>query len=120
MNPPRIGLLLLAVLALAGCETVKPLYHWGNYPSLTYLQYSKPDKATPEFQIEALNEDLTKASAKGLKAPPGLHAHLGYCYLQIGRLDDGVAHLQMEKQLFPESAQFIDRMLENLRGKETT
>ena len=120
MKAVLLALMLLVMLGMTGCETTKPLYHWGNYTSLTYLQYTKPDKATAEFQIEKLNEDLEKGSSKNLGAPPGLHAHLGYLYLQTGQIDKGVQHLQTEKRLFPESAQMIDGMIENLRRKESS
>ena len=120
MKAVLLALMLLVMLGMTGCETTKPLYHWGNYTSLTCLQYTKPDKATAEFQIEKLNEDLEKGSSKNLGAPPGLHAHLGYLHLQTGQIDKGVQHLQTEKRLFPESAQMIDGMIENLRRKESS
>jgi len=118
MKNITLGLMVAGMFVVTGCETTKPLYHWGSYPALTYLQYTKPDKATAEFQIEKLNEDLEKAAAKNLDVPPGLHAHLGYIYLQSGRIDEGMEHLQIEKRRFPESAQMIDGMIENLSRKE--
>lgn len=110
---------LLAVgcaLLLAGCQTQRPLYYWGNYETINYLAYSKPEKATLETQREELEEDLTKAKAHSLPAHPGLHAQLGYVYYQLGRIDDAIHEFSTEKDQFPESAAFMDRMIEKAKG----
>ena len=110
---PSLHLLPLAVAALllAGCQTARPLYYWGNYEPITYESYVKPDKATAEIQIEKLQEDIQKASATNLGVPPGLHAQLGYLYYQQGKLDLAEKEFSAEKALFPESGPFIDRLL---------
>lgn len=108
--------LALAALALvAGCQTAKPLYHWGHYEPLAYQAHVKPDKAPVALQIEKLEEDLQKAAAANLPPHPGLHAHLGYLYFTIGRLDDAMKHFEAEKRLFPESATFIDTLLKSAK-----
>lgn len=104
------------VLLLAGCQTAHPLYYWGNYESINYLSYSKPDKATLEVQREKLEEDLQKAGGHNLTANPGLHAQLGYVYYQLGRVGDAIKEFAAEKALFPESATFMDRMIEKAQG----
>src|SRR5262245_5878968 len=79
--------LLGCVLVLTGCQTARPLYYWGNYETVNYLAYAKPEKATLEIQREKLEEDIAKARGQNLAAPPGLHAQLGYVYYQLGRTD---------------------------------
>lgn len=98
-------------LLLAGCQTARPLYYWGHYEPLSYQSYVAPEKAAPQLQIEKLKEDLEKAKAANLPAHPGLHAHLGYLYVQTGRVDLAQQEFEMEKKLFPESAVFMDRVL---------
>lgn len=99
------------VLLLAGCQTARPLYYWGHYEPLTYQSYANPGKATPEIQIAQLEEDIQKAAAAHLPVSPGLHAHLGYLYYQLGKLDLAQREFETEKTLFPESGPFIDRLL---------
>lgn len=97
---------------VAGCQTARPLYYWGQYEGLAYLSYKAPEKASPEIQVEKLKEDLQKAAAANLPVHPGLHAHLGYLYYQLGKYDEAEKELQTEKSLFPESAALMDRMLQ--------
>jgi len=110
--------LLAGALLLAGCQTQRPLYYWGNYETIGYLAYSKPEKATLETQREKLEEDLQKAKVRNLAVHPGLHAQLGYVYFQLGRTDDAVREFIAEKTLFPESASLMDRMIEKARGTQ--
>lgn len=106
--------LLMAAFLLAGCQTARPLYYWGHYENLTYQDYVKPGKVTPEEEAKMLEEDLQKAGAAHLAAHPGLHAHLGYLYFQMGHADQARQEFEREKALFPESAPFMDRMLAKL------
>lgn len=110
--------LLLAGLAvlLTGCQTARPLYYWGNYETINYLAYSKPEKATLELQREKLEEDIEKAKARNLPVHPGLHAQLGYVYYQLGRSDLALREFTEEKNRFPESEAFMDHMIEKLKG----
>src|SRR5664280_1481853 len=78
-------LIFPVILLLAGCQTPRPLYYWGNYETVLYQAYQKPEAATPERQVAKLEEDLTRAAAKNLQPNPGLHAQLGFAYYQIGK-----------------------------------
>lgn len=102
-------------MLFSGCQTSRPLYHWGTYETIAYLSYSKPDKATLELQLEKLQKDV--ANSTKVAAHPGLHAQLGYVYFQLGRVDEAVKHFETEKTLFPEAAVFMDRMIEKARGR---
>jgi hypothetical protein len=79
--------------------------------------YAKPDKVPPEAQAEIMEADLQKAIAANKPVPPGFHAHLGYVYFQLGKLDLTKREFESEKKLFPESTVFMDRMLANLVKK---
>ncbi len=104
-------------MLLSGCQTARPLYHWGSYETIAYLSYSKPDKATLELQLEKLQKDVS--DSKKVAAHPGLHAQLGYVYFQLGRIDEAVKQFEMEKALFPEATIFMDRMIERAKGGES-
>jgi hypothetical protein len=108
----RAGALALLVL-LPGCAT-PTLYSWGHYEAVVYATYAKPGAAPPERQIEILEQDYQKARSENKPVPPGFHAHLGYLYYQIGRLDEARREFETEKASFPESAVFMDRLLARL------
>lgn len=106
---------LAATLLLGGCATPqRSLYAWGSYEELIYASYSGEGKMPAERQVEALENDFQKARAANQRVPPGWHAHLGYLYSELGRLDEARQELQTEKAEFPESALFVDRLMANL------
>ena len=95
---------------LAGCAA-PTLYTWGHYEDLIYASYSAPGKVSPEMQLEKLEQDYQKARAANKRMPPGWHAHLGYLYFQLGKLDQARQEFQTEKAEFPESTVLMDRLL---------
>lgn len=119
MRSRSCSCLALAVgLLLAGCQTTRPLYHWGSYETLAYLSYAKPDKATLEVQLERLQADV---AASASHAPhPGLHAQLGYVYFQLNQVEAAVKEFELEKTLFPEATTFMDRMIQQAMGGPAT
>ncbi len=106
---------ITAFFALSAC--VKPLYSWGRYEDLIFEMYIKPGVADPVTQTAKLREDIEKASAEGKAVPPGVHAHLAYLYYQQGDLGAMREEFLLERTLFPESAVFIDGVLERLNRK---
>ncbi|WP_430010346.1 DUF4810 domain-containing protein [Methylophaga lonarensis] len=105
----------LALLLLTGCaQQPKQLYHWGDYENLLYIMYTEPGAADPDMQIQKLTADIQQAHAKDLRIAPGIHAHLGYMYALKGNMASAKAEFIKEKQLYPESAIFIDGMLQRM------
>jgi hypothetical protein len=107
-------LVWLPALLTIGCATPS-LYTWGHYEELIYVSYAMPGKASPEMQVEKLEQDYQQARATNRRMPPGFHAHLGYLYFQLGKPDQARQELETEKAEFPESAVFMDRLLGNLK-----
>jgi hypothetical protein len=64
-----------------------------------------------------LEEDEQKAASLNKPLPPGFHAQLGYLYAQMGKTDLARQEYEKEKQSFPESAVFMDRLLGNQAKK---
>ncbi len=113
MSTNKPSLLIFCVLGsalLAGCATPKTLYQWERYQPQVYEYFNGQGKG-PDAQILALEEDLQKIRAKGNMPPPGYHAHLGLLYSQIGKDDRLVTELLAEKELYPESAAYMDFLL---------
>jgi len=111
-KPTSLALLIAAVL-LGGCvATTKPLYQWDSYQTQIHEHFKG---ASPQAQIEALENQLQQTRASGAAVPPGLHAHLALQYAKVGRVDLMHQQLEAEKALFPESQPFIDRLLAQSR-----
>ena len=105
-------IVLAASLLMVGCvQQPTTQYEWGGYQASIY-NYFVPSKHDVQEQIATLETTIEKAQAQGSLAAPGLHAHLALLYFNVGRDEDGVGHLVTEKQLFPESAAFVNFMLE--------
>lgn len=98
-----------ALSLLWGCATpVPPLYNWGPYENQVDAHFKGE---SPEAQILALEKHAAETRDKGLLLPPGYMAHLGLLYGKVGRDADFANALQQEKQRFPESASYIDKLL---------
>jgi len=111
-----VTLALAGTAVLSGCHTApKTLYQWEGYQPQVY-QHLKGE--SPEQQIAAMEKDLQVISAKGNKAPPGFHAHLGMLYSISGKPDQVVAQFEDEKKLFPESAAYMDFLLSKMKKGE--
>jgi hypothetical protein len=110
----RAAWLLALLVVAAGCAR-PTLYSWGQYEEVIYRSYASPGAVPPEMQIEKLEADYQVARAENKPVPPGFHAHLGFLYFQLGKLDQAKQELETEKAQFPESAVFVDRLLANLK-----
>lgn len=102
-------------LGIVGCKTTEPLYYYGEYNTAVYT-YLKGEGATLEEQITALKETIELADANGKPIAPGVHAHLGMLYFETGNPQQGEVHFEQEKQIFPESVQYIDFLLTSAKG----
>lgn len=112
--------LCLLTSGLSGCATHSTsLYRWGEYENLIYSMYIEPGTADPRTQVNTLTADIQKAAAQGKAVPPGVHAHLGFMYALLGNTGLSQREFIEEKTLFPESAAFIDGMMNRaLANKE--
>ena len=115
-NSIPFALAFLFSALLAGCHTPPTnIYQWGDYQPVIYKHFKG---ASPEEQIGILEENLEKARASGTAVPPGFHAHLGMLYTSIGKNDQGMRELMTEKKLFPESAPYMDFLMNKTTKKE--
>jgi len=114
--PMRLLVLAASAVALAGCVTApKPMYGWGSYEELVYASYLSPQDVPAEKQVEILEKDYQVARSTNQRLPPGWHAHLATLYYHLGKVDQARQELLTEKAEFPESARFVDRLIDNLK-----
>lgn len=109
------ALVCLGVFASA-CAGPAPLYSWGRYESILWEGYQA--QGDPATHVTQLEEDVQKALAEGKRVPPGVHAHIGFLRFASGDLPAAREHFLKERELFPESAVFIDGVLERMQGGE--
>ncbi|MGQ7847599.1 DUF4810 domain-containing protein [Granulosicoccus sp. 3-233] len=109
------GTSLLLVMFLSGCVTPEPpLYRWGNYEELIYNGYKNPGSSDPVNDALALEEDLRRTEAEGMQIPPGVRIHLAYLYVEQGKTGEARALLESERERFPESAAFVERLMASM------
>ena len=113
------ALLLLGCLGLTACvQPPKTMYNWGSYEDQIYSTYIDPGKIPVEKQIENMEASFQITNATAALTPPGFRAQLGFLYFQAGKLDQAARAFNGEKEAFPESAMFVDRMIARLQFKE--
>lgn len=109
-----LSLCALAV-ALGGCASSK-LYGWGGYEDGLYQAYKDPTQAEAlRLKLQALAQEAEKS---GQKMAPGLYAEVGTLYLQAGSRRDAMDWYARERSAWPESAQLMTAMIENLQRLE--
>lgn len=102
-------ILLVSAVWLSGCANPhQPLYSWGPYQSQVYAYFNGE---SPEEQIQVLEKHAQVTQAAGKALPPGYKAHMGLLYGKVGRDAEFVAALEEERLHFPESAPYIDSLL---------
>lgn len=107
----KFALLSCCSLSLLACSTTPPLYHWGNYENHLYQTFIEPGSQSLEEQAFDISQQIEKAELEGKRVAPGMHAHLGYLYLSQGDKENARLEFLNEKQRYPESRVFIDRLL---------
>ena len=113
MNKFLLLLPCLGMLMFTGC-TSPHLYEWGNYDQWLYENYENPKND------EELYVDLTAliTEYEGRKNPqtkpmaPGLYAEYGFLLMRRGENSQAIKYYNKEKALWPESAVFMDSMIQ--------
>lgn len=100
---------------LTGCQTDHGLYHWGKYESGLYGYYKDPAAQS------ALSEQVFNAieQADG-RVAPGMHAEYATLLLQQGKKEEAIIYYKKERDLWPESRQLMDAMINNLERQRNT
>lgn len=132
----RILPFLFLILFLSSCKTGNRLtYYWGQYENNTYDFYKKHSPQALCDMMVMYQDLITNAGGSRNVPPPGVCAEFGYLLLtpenvntyvqnaskqQLKRFssDDyaayGVMLLQKEIEYYPESAQFLKPILDNI------
>jgi hypothetical protein len=110
---PAFVFALIFTLVLSGCTTApETLYRWESYEAQVYAHLKGE---SPEAQIEAMERDLEKIRSSGKTPPPGFYAHMGLLYVDAGNDAKAVDCFETEKGRFPESATFMNFLLDKYK-----
>ena len=109
-------LALIAIVLLTGCSTTKTMYGWNDYQPEVYAYFQG---GSAEEQIINLEKNLEQFKARDQLAPPGFHAHLGMLFAEVGNMDRAAQEFNTEKRLFPESAPYMNFLLNKKDSHKT-
>ena len=107
--------LLLVILSLFVGGCVAPsnqLYEWQDYSHSLYELEQEPSDESYANHKTTLHAIIDNADTKGIKTPPGVCCELGYMYSKEGEADDAIKYYEMEKELFPESQVFVNKLID--------
>jgi len=110
----RILLASLGVLLFMGCVPQQTLYSWNNYETTSYNYLKNSDEKSTQELIETYKKIIKKQTGIRKVVPPGVYADYGFLLLQSYMKVEGMAMLQKEIELYPESRIFIERILKIL------
>ena len=114
----RIIFFLLIGL-LCGCASPS-LYEWGNYDRWLYENYKHP-KDDEELYVE-LTALITayerRSNPQSKPMAPGLYAEYGFLLMRRSENARAITYYKKEKALWPESAVFMDSMIQTAKIAE--
>lgn len=99
-----------AILTVAACAPATR-FEWGAYEQALYAYTQNPESRS--VYKTSLEQAIDRGQKRNAVAP-GLHAELGYLYLEEGERAAALQHFQLERALFPESARFMDRVINQI------
>jgi hypothetical protein len=110
---PRHLIACTVLALLTGC-TSPYLYEWGKYDRWLYENYKNP-KNDEELYVDLTAliteyESRRKPAVKPLA--PGLYAEYGFLLMRRGENERAIEYYNKEKALWPESADFMDSMIQ--------
>ncbi|WP_321332750.1 DUF4810 domain-containing protein [uncultured Bacteroides sp.] len=104
-------MLLIVAAGFASCTTTGSLYNWNDYVDASYKYYKKQTPEATEHLMKTYEAMINKPNGSRRVIAPGICGEYGYFLLQNGKKEQGIAMLQKEKELYPESAVFMDRLI---------
>lgn len=114
-------LLVLSIMALTfvGCgqQVQPPLYSWGNYVN-TSTEYGMNGhkKEVLEKHVQELSKIISESESKDKRVAPGIYAEYAQILFETAKKEEAKKYFLLEKNTYPESTVFIDRVMIKLYG----
>jgi hypothetical protein len=113
-----IAILALAVLITSGCSNISHGgYYWGNYSYSYHELIKNPSEEARVNHENSLRDIIQKSEEKVIRVPPGIHAELGNLLFKSDRIEEAMAHFEVEMTTYPESRVFLERLLQNMNKR---
>lgn len=92
---------------MAGCagNSRQAMYYHGGFNRVLYEYFNETGDINE--QIADLENVVQKAYEKNMPVAPGIYAHLGLLYNNIGNLQKSDFYFTKEVENYPESANFV-------------
>ena len=111
--------MLACILFFAGCAPQK-MYYFGDYSQTLYTLEANQDEESSVNHKQELEKIITEAEVKKLPVPPGIYAELGYINLKQNNSREAIKLFNAESQLYPESKQLMDRLVQSAESKKSS
>lgn len=105
------GLIVVSALSTLACAPVSR-FEWGSYEQALYAYAQNPENRA--VYVGSLEKAIENGRARNAIAP-GLLAELAYIRLEDGNRQEALKLFEEERALFPESAPFMDRIIQQTR-----
>lgn len=102
------------VISLQSCIVSNTLYSWHNYEDATYQYNKKHTEKLKETVLKEYENVIRDQSGIRKTIPPGMYAEYGYMLYFTGKKKEGLNLLNKEIELYPESEQYISRIINQL------
>lgn len=112
---------LLAII-LTGCgqqQVQPPLYIWGDYAnsSAKYGMRGHEKEVSEQHRME-LEKIIDESREKKQRVAPGIYAEYGQLLYEANKKEQAKQYFILEKQTYPESSIFLDRVTAKLYGEK--
>ncbi len=109
------------IVLFTGCQqTQPPLYLWNNYveSSSEYGMKGHEKKVLEEHLLE-LKKIITQSNEAKRRVAPGIYAEYGQMLFETNKTLKAKKYFLLEKETYPESSVFINRVIRKLYGEES-
>jgi hypothetical protein len=114
LSAQRPGLMVLTALVVCACSPFSPqIYDWRAYERAMSAEALDGAEFNRLEAIKDMRDGLESMSTAVI--PPGALLHLAYLMEEEGLSAEALALLGRERELFPESGSWIDKMLQAAR-----
>ncbi len=115
-GPGRFGPYLALAALVSGAVSCTQSYYWGSYEDSVRRMCVKDKGYDSGRELERLTSEIDRAEAgEWTLVPPGKYMHVGYLHYLAGDAEAAKRYFLKEKEWFPESARFVDGMLERMK-----
>lgn len=114
----QLSLVIALIIVFTGCKSgPKPLYNWGDYVnSSTNFGVNGHEKETLEKHLTELETIINDSESSDMRVAPGIYAEYAQMLFETNKKTKAKKYFILEQQTYPESTEFINRVMTKLYG----